>query len=214
MGSLRHCELVLLGLLAALAPRAASAQPEVRQPEVRQPEVRQPQVRFEREFIRVVVKANGIRVEGTYVFANDSPAPLAAPLFYPLPVDSLHPWPTSIGVYSADGEEVEFSRSRPDGVRFRVELPAGGHGSVRVVYEQPSLDGSACYILTTTSAWHRPLERADFEIVVPAGVEIESMAYEADDVVVRENDRVYILTREQFMPAKDLCMRWRIPSER
>jgi len=194
----------LLGLLAALAAQVASAQPEVREPEVR----------FEREFIRIAVKADGIRVEGTYVFKNDSPTPRVAPLFYPLPVDSLHPWPTFIGVYSADGEEVEFSQPRPDGVLFRVELAAAGHGRVRVVYEQPSFDRSACYILTTTSAWRRPLERADFEIVVPADIEIESLTYEADDLVVRENERVYVITREQFMPAKDMCMRWRIPGER
>lgn len=204
MGPLLRCQLALLGLLAALAAQAARAQPEVRQAEVR----------FEREFIRVVVGADGIRVEGTYVFKNDSATPRIAPLFYPFPVDSLHPWPTSISVYSPDGEEVEFSRPGNDGILFRVDLPAAGHGSVRVVYEQPSLDGSACYILTTTSAWHHPLERADFEIVVPNDIEIESLAYEAGDVVVRKHDRVYVIAREQFMPTTDLCLRWRFPGER
>jgi hypothetical protein len=165
-------------------------------------------IEFEREYIRVLVRPTGIRVDGTYYFENKSPVPRVVPLFYPFPVDSLHPWPTHIAVYSQEGDTLKFFRPRMDGILFRVELPAAGVGSARVVYDQPSFDGSACYILTTTRAWQQPLARADFEIRVPAGIELTSITYDVDEIVETPSERTYFFRREKFMPTENLCLEW------
>jgi hypothetical protein len=170
----------------------------------------QPDIRFEGEHIRVVLKTASVRVEGTYFFRNPHPTRFKVPLFYPFPIDSLHPWPTDIVVHSQEGDTLEYSRPREGGILFRVDIPALGLATVTVVYEQPTLDGSACYILTTTGEWKRPLARADFEVIVPPAIELESMSYEVERVVDTPDGRAHRFGRENFMPKKDLCVRWTV----
>jgi hypothetical protein len=189
---------VILGAAAAIAvgPPAAGEAPI------------QPGMRFEREHIRLWVQPAGVRVDGTYHFRNEFSTARVVPLLYPFPVDASHPWPTRIVVSSATGDTLPFSRPCSDAILLRVEMPAGGVGSIRVVYDQPSLDGTACYILTTTRVWERPLDRADFEIHIPSGIELESIAYDVDEMVERPTERVYLFRREGFMPTQDLCVSW------
>jgi hypothetical protein len=194
--------LLLPGALLGAVAVAATGPPALGQPP---PAF---ELRFEREYIRVLIQPAGVRVDGTYYFRNESPTAGAVMLFYPFPVDSLHPRPTRIVVYSENGDTLPFSQPSADGILFRVDLPAGGMSSARVVYDQPSLDRAACYILTTTSAWRRPLERAEFEISVPSGLRLESMTYDADEVAEKPTGRVYRFRREKFMPTRDLCVSW------
>lgn len=86
-------------------------------------------------------------------------------------------------------------------------MPAKGTLCVEVFYEQACLDGSGCYILTSTAEWEAPLEHARFEIHVPDDIALDWMAYEADAVSKRGRECVYEFARRDFMPDEDLCLR-------
>jgi hypothetical protein len=169
-------------------------------------------LRFRSEHIQVFVRAKSIRVQGLYTFVNAEPAPRRETLFYPIPVDSLHPPQDYVLVRIGDGAV----RTKPlgNGVVFAVDVPANGSLDVEVIYEQTCLDGSGCYILTTTAEWKEPLEHASFEIHVPDSIEIDWMAYDADSERAGRKGRVYAFSREDFMPEKDLCLRWRVRGKR
>lgn len=164
-------------------------------------------IRFESETIRVYVRPELVRVEGSYTFVNPSPAGRRQALFYPFPTDSLHPMPTDVKVRIGD-EVVSFTEMRR-GVLFSVPFPPSGPVTVAVAYEQAALDRTACYILTTTSAWEAPLREAHFEVHVPAGLELVTSSYEFDTVEHTEGGRVHRFSRYDFMPEKDLCLEWR-----
>jgi hypothetical protein len=167
---------------------------------------------FARESIAVFVDVRFLRVEGVYEFKNESKAPYSQSLFYPFPVDTLHPPPGYVSVRQGD-RPIRF-RKRRNGVSFPVDLPAGSTATVRVVYEQECYDNTGCYILTSTSAWNRPLEAAEFEITVADGVELEWVAYDVTPAPDRSGARVYRFSRTDFMPEKDLCLRWRPAPEK
>ena len=166
-----------------------------------------PQVVFEREHIKMMVNAAGIRVEGLYIFTNNGSAPHHQGLFYPFPVDSLHPEIEDIAV-TVEGDTIAFQRVG-DGVGFFIDIPSRASLSFVVSYEQNSLDSSACYILTTTTAWERPLERAAFEIHVPGHLKLQWVSYDVDSESESRGTTIYEFVREDFMPEKDLCVRWR-----
>jgi hypothetical protein len=161
---------------------------------------------FERETIRIVVRADTVRVAGTYRFRNDSALGLRQKLLYPFPVDSLHPFPHVVTVYS-EADRVPFEIVR-DGIVFPVDVPAKGTNDVTVVYEQTSLDSSICYILTSTTAWQSPLERAEFTVVMTRPNRLTWMAYEPDEVENIDEAVTYRFTRTSFLPREDLCLRW------
>ncbi|MDH3197094.1 MAG: hypothetical protein OEO21_02535 [Candidatus Krumholzibacteria bacterium] len=165
-------------------------------------------VTFVRERIRVFVEPSAIAVDGTYYFTTTASEPHPVGLYYPLPVDSLHPFPDSIRVV-CEGDTLVHRRVR-DGAAFTVELAPERLTAVIVGYRQMCRDSSGCYILTSTSAWRLPLERADFEIYVPPGIELLSLTYDAQATVRDDGVTVYRFSREQFRPDRELCMRWRL----
>jgi hypothetical protein len=92
---------------------------------------------------------------------------------------------------------------------FSVEIEAEGAAGIHVIYRQACPDRSGCYILTTTAAWERPLESADFIITLAEGLDLEWTAYEVFPVDEEDGRRRYEFSREDFMPERDLCLRWR-----
>jgi hypothetical protein len=167
-----------------------------------------PAVVFEREHVRLFVSAKSLRVEGLYTFANAAPSECRQVLFYPFPVDSLHPREDYVLV-RVHGQVIPTT-SRENGVVFGIRVPANGTLPVEVVYEQTCLDGTGCYILTSTATWEAPLEHASFEVHVPDSIVLDSMTYEADRVSRRGSVRVYEFARDDFMPDEDLCLRWHV----
>jgi hypothetical protein len=164
-------------------------------------------VQFARELISIAVEDTSITVDGIYVLRNPAPFPRPQTLFYPFPVDSTHPYPDSISVWRRK-QPVEFG-VREDGVVFSVEIPAEGAVGIRVIYRQACPGQSGCYILTTTAAWERPLKSADFVITLADGLELEWTAYEVLPVEDEGGRSRYEFSREDFMPDRDLCLRWK-----
>jgi len=167
----------------------------------------QKRVEFSRERIQIAVADGGIAVRASYVFSNDAPAPQRQVLFYPFPVDSLHPFPDSVDV-DCDGRSIPF-REQGSGLAFSVDVPARGEAVLHVFYHQPSADRSACYILTTTSKWNAPLRVARYEITVPDSLELAHVSWPVDDVMTADGVQVHVIDRENFLPDHDLCVEWR-----
>ena len=162
-------------------------------------------VEFIREHVTLSISSNSIVVEGIYVLRNPAPGSRIQSLAYPFPVDSAHTYPDSISV-TYKQQPVEFA-VKEDRIVFALEIPANEQAGFRVVYRQTCLDNSACYILTSTSAWEQPLKSADFVIVVAESLVLDWVNYE----IVKEKNRAgtYTFGRDDFSPDRDLCLRWR-----
>lgn len=165
------------------------------------------EVTFERESIIITVGVRKINVEGTYTFRNSSTEMQILSLLYPFPVDSLHPFPTLIRV-TTHGEIVPFDRMGQT-VHFLINIEADSCKEIVVRYEQVCLDSSACYILTTTSAWDKALDVADFEIKIPEDITLEWTSYEIEQMIKTQGEMSCKFSRKHFMPTKNLCIRWR-----
>jgi len=165
-------------------------------------------VTFTKEHVKVLVGPERICVEGTYWFSNHGDSPARQKLFYPFPIDSLHPRPEGIVVWL--GEDTVPFREVEDGARFMVEVPAQGSASIVVYYEQPCLEGSGCYILKSTVAWDAPLEQASFEIQVPDTLALDWVSYGIDRVRKEGSVEIHEFSKNHFMPDKDLCFRWHV----
>jgi hypothetical protein len=161
---------------------------------------------FQKERVIISITTGRVLIQGEYTFANMSSLPRSVRLFYPFPVDSLHPFPPNISVSSGD-KRIPF-RTAGDGIYFAVKLLAQSSANIDISYEQRCLIPNACYILKSTAYWQTPLEEADFEIRIPTGIELKSMSYAADEVLKNGDTLVCSFTRKNFMPVRDLCLEW------
>ena len=92
-----------------------------------------------------------------------------------------------------------------------MELDSLEEKEAMVRYEQMLLKPNVKYILTTTRAWKRPLERARFTVIVPATFEEVSLSYPPDSVCLRGNRAFYYLYKSNFSPETDLEISWSNP---
>lgn len=168
---------------------------------------------FDSEVIRVTLSADRLHVDGTYFLLNANATDMSQRLFYPFPLDDQHAFPDSITVTSLSPQlaPIPFIYRR-EGISFDVLIPASGTAAFQVIYEQPCSVSEACYILTSTAAWKRPIARASFEIHVPKDLELVSCAYEVGEPRAVDGMLVYEFSFDDFMPTRDLCLRWRVRS--
>ena len=127
-------------------------------------------------------------------------------MHYEFPVDSLHLYPDTISVaYGFMDLEYETTKT---GIVFTVGMPEQSCASIRVVYCQACLDPSFCYTPKTIAGWNEPIEEADFEIRVPAGVELTSVSYTMHEVSEEEDVEIHRFTCKNCLPSEDLCLKW------
>lgn len=166
-------------------------------------------IQFAREEIAVNVGGSSCWLDADYYFANHGSMAAGWSIYYPLINTDTLPFPDSIMVADAStGGALAFEKSA-NGVLFFLNIPPEGTRKIRVRYHQQTPAERFEYILTTTKAWGRPLERADFHIMVPDSLQLTSCspAFDVKDKI--EHATVYAISRYDFMPASNLVVQWK-----
>jgi hypothetical protein len=158
---------------------------------------------FAREEIRMDVHPGAVEITGMYHFTNTLPNPASAVIFYPFPLDSFHAYPDSVSI---PGYEFERSDS---GVSFKMRFRPQVEDSFLAYYRQPLRGRQARYIVTTTRVWKRPIDQAQFCIVVPADFKDVKLSYKPDAVSRTDSTVTYSFTQRRFYPDKDVIVTWK-----
>lgn len=219
----------IVACLALLAGAVAVAS-DAPAPPLR-PDAPDPPVRFDSEIVRLDATGDTLIIEGFYRFLCSARAPEHITLFYPYPQDSLLDAASTLQLEARRPGEAwrpqpfeELSRGRgvrwnlarhPSGaadesragleVESHVESPADTL-EVQTTYRQPRRADYACYIVTTTSRWGRPLTSARFEICLPDPARSPRFSYPFE----RFDDArpCYRFDATGFMPARDIVVTW------
>ena len=170
------------------------------------------QVLFVRENIAVtVLPPDTVMVCGGYFFSTGEAGPVPAQLYYPFPVDSSADYPCFIKVTdNRTAKDMAFNRSS-EGISFSVGVTEGDTAETVVVYKQHVKNRNGRYILTTTSAWGRPLTNSRYSVRIPTAMTLTYMSYECDSVVATGDHLVYHFFKKEFMPNRDLSFTWNSP---
>jgi len=164
-------------------------------------------IQFSSEDVSIYINSNNVQVEGKYYFRNTDTSDREIELKFPFFVDEGVGSPTEISVY-VDGELIHYFKKAGDEVKFKVLLPARSEKEVTVTFNQPCLNGNYTYILTTVKRWGRPLESARFSIYTDGVITDVVSSYPLSQQIDDEGTRYYVMTQENFMPDKDLIIKW------
>lgn len=176
------------------------------------------QLEFDSEVVRLFVEADSLEVEGVYRFLCYPSDVEFMGLYFPYPADSLLGEAHTVCVeYRAQGgpwSPMEFIEM-PQGVgaRWKVPLNLADTLEVRTVYRQALLASYARYIVTTTSAWRNPLTYARFEIHLPKGARPLELSFPFKPKTL-DGRTVYVYEASDFMPTRDVTVRWVHDEER
>ncbi len=201
--------ILLWCLLGSLAPSLADSPQDRRVPGAI---TRFYPLSFNAEVVRLLVEADSVRVEGLYQLTCHQPGPEPVSLLYPYPADSLmgEAHTAVLECRVADGawqplpiEEVPHIPA----ARWRVPRDLGETLEVRTVYHQALNGNHARYIVTTTSAWGRPLRTARFEISLPPGSQPTFFSYPFTRMG-EDQENWYVYEAEDFLPEQDIVVEW------
>lgn len=133
---------------------------------------------------------------------------------FPFYVDSVTAFPHTIEIFYKDslGNNIPIKfRSYPERkmIRLSVDIEPESYTTWYLNYEQRISSKRAVYIITSTSAWNKPLDRATYTYIAPQDFEITEI-WPQPDTSYQENSLVYMhCIKNNFMPSREMEIKWR-----
>jgi hypothetical protein len=161
-------------------------------------------ISFVKEEIVFLLDSEYFSVNAIYYFVNNSNQPGNFPIFYPLPfsTDLLE----SIEVFDLEKNRKLPYISKDRGVTFDCFVPAGDTLPVNINYRHKHDHRKAEYILTSTSTWKKPLEKATFIVNADANIHISGFSYKPDSSYSKNGREIYTFHKVNFMPEKNFII--------
>lgn len=143
-------------------------------------------------------------VDGYYWFANHSDKPISSEIFYPFPyytggkIDSVRLYNISAG------QKTRFRMEGINGISFILHIAPLDTVLFQIGYRQKLNSDSAVYILKTTKGWGKPIDWAEYKLIVPDYLSIKIFSYPPDKSYKIDNNTIYYWKKLNFMPDEDM----------
>lgn len=143
-------------------------------------------------------------VDGYYWFTNHSDKPVISNIFYPFPhyaggeIDSIRLYSISAG------QKPKYRKEGNNGISFILYIAPLDTVLFQIGYRQKLISDSAVYILKTTKGWGKPIDRAEYKLIVPDYLTIKNFSYKPDKTYKIENNTIYYWKKLNFMPNEDM----------
>lgn len=168
-------------------------------------------VDFFKEEIVLTVSDSVATVNGVFYFRNNRDRDRPFPVLFPFYVDSVTHFPHEIKVYIINGNDTLTVNFEPlverGAIRMGIPMKSNDVTVWHLDYSQKIESPRARYILTSTSAWKKPLEEAAYYFVVPKTFDVVSIWPEPDS---SGGDEIKTLWchKTDFMPDRDMEIIW------
>lgn len=166
---------------------------------------------FTNENIKFRLTRTYFYVDGTYWFVNLSDHETTRLIYYPLPTIDQSDTIDSVDIFNiTEGTRPEISSKTKSGFSFILSLR--NHDSViyHIAYRQKVSGDSAVYILRSTQAWNQPLKSAEYMLHVDDAIDVTTFSYDPDKTYDIAGRRYYLWKRDDFMPAKDFVVHFKL----
>ncbi|MCF8459077.1 MAG: hypothetical protein K9H62_24345 [Bacteroidales bacterium] len=158
---------------------------------------------FFKESITFKIEKDHFFVNGEYFLK--SPKSGNHTLFYPFPVDDLYGEVDSVSIVDVGRQEnLHPFNISTSGLFFSFIVDSLVETQLQISYRQKLLGHRAEYILITTQAWNKALEKVNYQLIVAPEISITDFSYPPDKTVNIGNETVYFWTKYNFMPQKNM----------
>jgi len=151
------------------------------------------------------MKLNGdyFYVTGNYYFKSEKDQ--SNTLVFPFPADSLMGEVDSIYLYNlTTNETIELLRKEKNRIVFKTYF--GDHTELEILisYRQKLLGNHAEYILESTINWGKPLDQADYQLIIPRSWRLGNCSIPPDDSMMTDTEVIYYWSKTDFLPMANL----------
>jgi hypothetical protein len=126
-------------------------------------------------------------------------------LVYPFPADSLYGETDSIFIYNLTSDlPVDILVQKRNSLLFNADFGDFKEILILISYRQKLTGNRAEYILESTKGWGKPFEKADYQLIVPSGLEIISFSIPPDESTQTGEEIIYYWARVNYMPSVNM----------
>jgi hypothetical protein len=163
------------------------------------------EVIFLKEDITFRLNQEYFLIDGYYWFLNQSHTNCERLIYFPFGDTANTGIVDSIEVFKMpQGEFQNIRDNNKYGFSFNLSIAASDTAIFRIKYRQKIIGDSAKYILRSTQSWNRPLESAEYKLIVNKSMDIKRFSYYPDKVYTINEEKIYFWKRNDFMPECDL----------
>lgn len=161
---------------------------------------------FYGENIAFELRDSIFKVTGIYYLCNTGDKEIKQILYYPFPADSQYYDDVNFIRISTKDSLINILRRDKEGIYFGVEIEPYNAMEYVVSYQQKIFKNRAEYILETTRKWKRPIETADYIMIIPDNLKITGISYEPDSILTINNDLIYLWHKKDFKPVRNMII--------
>jgi hypothetical protein len=170
--------------------------------------VRSQDFTFYKENITMKIENNSFYVTGIY-YVRNQPGKIRL-LTYPYPSGPALGDIDSVFIYNlTTNEPITPLKSDNTSTVFKIEFGSGNELAIQISYRQKLFGNHAEYILKSTRHWKKPLKIADYQLIVPAEINVFSFSIPPQDSVVSQKSKVYYWTKQNYYPDKNMVFEFR-----
>lgn len=165
-------------------------------------------ISFFKENITMKIEQDYFYITGNYFLKTTGDQSII--LVYPLPVDSLYCEVDSINIFNLTTDEpVKILERKKDVAVFKLEFAEYKEVELLISYRQKLLGDRAEYILESTVSWRKPLEQADYQLIVPEGLEIINFSIAPGDSISAGEETIYYWSKKNYMPDRNMVFEFK-----
>ena len=158
---------------------------------------------FYKENITMEIGEGYFHVNGIYYLKNKRSE--VKTLVYPFPVDPLYGKVDSVYIFNLKTNEIiEPLKTDVNSAVFKIDFSTHNELAVQVSYRQELINSRAEYILESTIAWKKPLDQANYQLIVPNSIELIKFSIPPGDSSVYDDERIYFWEESNYMPPGNL----------
>ena len=166
-------------------------------------------ISFYKENITMKIEAQSFFVTGLYYFKSEKYK--KSTLIYPFPIDAKYGSVDSIYIFNITTNEfIKPLEVKSEYIVFSLDFSHERDLSIQITYKQILNSTRAEYILNTTLSWREPLQIANYQLIIPNDIKIESFSIHPKDSIIAGNEVIYYWEEKNYMPAKNLIFDFKV----
>lgn len=166
------------------------------------------EVSFYKENITMKIDQGYFYVTGNYYLRTTGDKSIT--LVYPFPADSLYGEADSIFLYNlSSNRPIDSMVRKKNSILFKAYFGDIAEIIILISYRQKLLGNRAEYILESTKGWGKPLDQADYQLIVPDSKQVLSFSFPPDDSLHTNVETIYYWTRTNFFPTRNMIFEFK-----
>lgn len=158
---------------------------------------------FWKEDITMRIDREYFYVSGIYFINSEEKDTLI--LSYPFPIDSLYGAVDSLFIFNLTTESQIFPfRQNRQSAAFVLDFSLEKEMVLQISYRQKLLSKRAEYILLTTKSWQGSFEKANYQLIVPLGMQITHFSIAPGDYQSTDRSEVFYWEYYNYFPEKNM----------